>query len=149
MLFTRCCFPRWVLGKEAKIKEGHMAFLPETTGYLHLSPPVCPGPQLMLSWPPWANSQTPRQPGTVPMAVGHKGQENAHLLPVSCPHRASGGTQYVHTLKDGSKSSTVHNSSLAPSQDQNQSGDVREQPATWSQGCSPTVALGGTAEGQH
>lgn len=59
-----------------------MAFLPKTTGYLHLFPLVCPGPQLMLSWPPQANSHTPRQPGTVPMAVGHRGQENACLLPI-------------------------------------------------------------------
>lgn len=119
-----------------------MVFLPETTGYLHLFPPVCPGPQLMPSWPPRANSQTPRQPGTVPMAVGHKGQENACLLPMSCPHWASGGMQYVHTLKDDSKSSTVHNSSLALSQDQNHSGDVRKQPATWSQGCSSYSGFG-------
>lgn len=48
-----------------------MASLPKTPGYLHLSPHVGLSPQLMASWPPWASSQTPRQPGTVPMAVGH------------------------------------------------------------------------------
>lgn len=119
-----------------------MAFLPKTTGYRHLVPPLCPSPQLMLSWPPRANSQTPRQPGTVPMAVSHKGQENACLLPMSCPHWASGGTQNVRTLKDGSKRSTVNNSSLALSQDQNHRGNVRKQPFTWSQGCSPCSAFG-------
>lgn len=103
-----------------------MAFLPKTTGYRHLFPPVCPSPQLMLSWLPRANFQTPRQPGTVPMAVGHRGQENACLSPMSCPHWASGGMQNVHTLKDGHKSNTAHNSSLALCQCQNHSGDVRK-----------------------
>lgn len=119
-----------------------MAVLPKTPGYLHLFPPVCPRPQLMPSWPPRANSQTSRQPGTVPMAVGHRGQENACLLPMSCPHWASGGMQNVHPLKDGNKSSTVHISSLALSQDQNHCGDVRKQPATWRQGCLPYSGFG-------
>lgn len=67
-------------------------------------------------------------------------------MPVSCqlccPLWASGGIQYVHTLKDSSKSSTVHNSSLALSQDQNHSGDIRKQPVTWSQECSPYSGIG-------
>lgn len=76
------------------------------------------------------------------MAVGHKGQENACLLPMSCPHWASGGIQNVHTLKAGNKSPTMHNIPLALSLGHNHCGDVRRQPATWSQIYSASSGFG-------
>lgn len=120
-----------------------MAFLPKTPGYLHLSPPVGPSPQLMASWPPrgqFSNSKTARNRthGSWPQGSG-----KCCLLPMSCPHWAPGGKQIVHILKAGNQSSTMHNSPVALSHGQHHCGDVRRQPAQWSQGCSACIDFGG------